>query len=182
VDESVVITPFVALSVVITAYDRVVVPRDTVKLHEKMPLPITSRAAEGFFPIPKNPADISPCRNGRDDTVEYTRKVFAALILYPPEGLFPRTRAFENRVFDPALLPIKIPKDALLLFPALVPIAIVFPPAFERPAFDPTAITNDPEFVVHAPSPIAIIVFPVFDQAVLDPNATKFDPVFDDPV
>jgi hypothetical protein len=129
VDESEVITPFVALSVVITAYDRVVVPRDTVKLPEKIPLPRTSRAAEGVFPIPKNPADISPCKNGRDDRVEYTRKVFAALILYPPEGLFPRTRAFENRAFDPALLPIKIDPEAVLLNPAFTPIPMtLYPP------------------------------------------------------
>jgi len=86
--------PVDALIVVIAAYDRVVVPDETVRLLEKIPLPTTSRATDGVFPIPKYPADISPWRYGLDDTVEYTKNVFAALILYPPEGLLPRTRAF----------------------------------------------------------------------------------------
>ena len=70
VDVRAVTTAFVALNVVISARESVVVPAETVKLLEKMPLPTTSRATNGVFPIPKNPEDISPCRNGLEETVE----------------------------------------------------------------------------------------------------------------
>jgi hypothetical protein len=78
-------------------------------------LPETSRVVVGALPIPNRIPDISPCKKGAVETVEYTRKVLGLVIAYgAPLGLFPRTSALEKILFDPAFDPMKIPEFPLL--------------------------------------------------------------------
>jgi hypothetical protein len=54
--------------------EMVAVP-DTVKLRVIKALPETSRVVVGALPIPNRIPDISPCKNGAVQRVEYTRNV-----------------------------------------------------------------------------------------------------------
>jgi hypothetical protein len=163
-----------------TSPDIFAVP-DTVRLRVIKALPETSRVVVGALPIPNRIPDISPCKNGAEQTVEYTRNVLGVVIT-KPLGLLPNTRALEKLLLNPALHPMKIPELPLLNWPALVPIPIILLPEFDDPAFKPIPITVAPEFVVHAPSPTAITSFPMFDHAVLWPIAMTLHPMFDEPV
>jgi hypothetical protein len=93
--------------------EMVAVP-DTVRLRVIKALPETSRVVVGILPIPNRIPDISPCKKGAVETVEYTRKVLGLVIAYEPLGLFPRTSALEKLLFDPAFDPMKIPEFPLL--------------------------------------------------------------------
>jgi hypothetical protein len=94
--------------------EMVAVP-DTVRLRVIKALPETSRVVVGTLPIPNRIPDISPCKKGATETVEYTRKVLGLVIAYgAPLGLFPRTSALEKLLFDPAFDPMKIPELPLL--------------------------------------------------------------------
>jgi hypothetical protein len=95
------------------ALDKVAVP-DTVRLRVINALPDTSRVVVGTLPIPNRIPDISPCKNGAVETVEYTRKVLGLVIAYEPLGLLPRTSALEKVLLEPASLPMKIPELPLL--------------------------------------------------------------------
>jgi hypothetical protein len=154
---------------------------DTVRLRLIKALPDTSRVVVGILPIPKRIPDISPCKNGTEQSVEYTRKVLGLVIAYAPLGLLPRTRALEKVLLDPALHPMKIPELPVLNFPASVPIPIILDPELDQPAFEPIPITLAPDAVVHAPFPIAITPDPMFDHAVIWPIAITLHPIFDEP-
>jgi len=165
---------------VMNALEMVEVP-DTVRLRLIRALPDTSRVVVGALPIPNRIPDISPCKNGAVQSVEYTRKVLAALIAYEPLGLLPKTRALEKVLLDPAFDPMKIPELPVLNIPAFVPIPIEFSPLCFHKAFDPIPITLAPEFVVHAPSPIATTLHAILDHPVPCPIAITFEPILDDP-
>ena len=148
------------------ALDKVAVP-DTVRLRVIRALPDTSRVVVGILPIPNRIPDISPCKKGAVETVEYTRKVLGFVMAYGASiGLLPRTSALEKVLLDPALHPIKIPELPLLNLPALVPIPIILLPSFDHAAFEPIAITLSPEFVVQAAFPTAITPEPILDHPV----------------
>jgi hypothetical protein len=174
-----VVIPDTLSAIPTLAAERVARP-DTVKDCEIIELPDTSSAAVGALPIPSSILDISPCKNGAEELVAYTRRVLGAEAEYPL-GLVPMIILFEYWLLDPAFLPIKIELVPVLYCPAFVPIPIILLPEFDHPALDPIATTSDPEFVEHAPSPIAMTESPLFDHPATWPIAVRLDPVLDDP-
>jgi hypothetical protein len=146
-----------------------------VTLPEKIPLPVTSRAAEGFVPIPSCRPERSPKRKGMFVSVEYTVSEFACL---GPEYavVFPRKIVFEFEFPRPALEPIAITFELLFKNAAPIPRPITVDPELFWPAVAPINMFESPELLFPAFEPIAIRLAPVLEVAADVPSATRKAP------